>query len=113
MAFLLYPPGSRELDLLQTAVLNVGQHSTRFGGERPSKSARSGLSGLRLSARRLAGALSARRLAGALSAQFGPKGPRFSAFRLLPLRLRPAAHDEASLREVGFYARGEAKRRLG
>src|SRR5215208_5885101 len=73
MAFLLYPPGSRELDLLQTAVLNVGQHSTRFGGERPSKSARSGLSGLRLSARRLAGALSARRLAGALSAQrFAP-----------------------------------------
>src|SRR5215216_7423119 len=54
MAFLLYPPGSRELDLLQTAVLNVGQHSTRFGGERPSKSARSGLSGLRLSARRFA-----------------------------------------------------------
>src|SRR5215212_7088495 len=102
MAFLLYPPGSREVDLLQTAVLNVGQHSTRFGGERPSKSARSGLRPPLVST-----ALRA------LSARFGPKGPRFSAFRLLPLRLSPSAHDEASLREVGFYARGEAKRRLG
>jgi hypothetical protein len=35
MAFLLYPPGSSEVDLLQAADLNVGQHSTRFGGERP------------------------------------------------------------------------------
>src|SRR5215204_2005833 len=28
---------SSDLDLLQTAVLNVGQHSTRFGGERPER----------------------------------------------------------------------------
>src|SRR5215217_1549876 len=50
---------------------------------------------------------------GGLSARFGPFRPSLSACQLLLLRLRLAAHDEASLRrEVGSYAPGEAKGRL-
>src|SRR5215203_4662184 len=39
--------------------------------------------------------------------------PSLSASQLLLFRPRPAAPEEASLREVGFYARGHASRRLG
>src|SRR5215208_2004621 len=56
-----------------------------------SISARSGLRGLRLSAR------------------FGPERPSLSACQLFLIRLGPAAHDEPPPAAVGFYALGEAK----
>src|SRR5215218_5991777 len=46
--------------------------------------------------------LSARRLAGALSARFGPCRPSLSAFQLSPFRPRSAAHEKLSLPHSGL-----------